>query len=134
MPAPIDGTKTPFQLSMDKQSNLIPRMNPSIKHELYFPQCYAPPFGQSFNAQQLTHNTSSNNNSTVGNSGNSSTATTSTIQPPAVAQWSFCNEILRFSAKPSDSGETFSWKLQTCFNNKNYILIWMNVGIDICRS
>lgn len=67
MPAPIDGTKTPF-LSMDKQNNLIPRMNPSIKHELYFPQCYAPPFGnQTFGAQQQAHASSvgTTNNSSV---------------------------------------------------------------------
>lgn len=71
MPAPIDGTKTPFQLSMDKQNNLIPRMNPSIKHELYFPQCYAPPFGgnQPFGAQQQAHTSSAGttNNSSVRN-------------------------------------------------------------------
>lgn len=68
IPAPIDGTKTPFQLSMDKQNNLIPRMNPSIKHELYFPQCYAPPFGnQPFGAQQQAHSSSvgTTNNSSV---------------------------------------------------------------------
>lgn len=67
MPAPIDGTKTtPFL--MDKQNNLIPRMNPSIKHELYFPQCYAPPFGnQTFGAQQQAHGSSvgTTNNSSV---------------------------------------------------------------------
>lgn len=112
MPAPIDGTKTPFQLSMDKQNNLIPRMNPSIKHELYFPQCYAPPFGNQFGAQQQAHSSSvgTTNNPTVifimtlycsvlylqkSNSiqfhwqvsnANSSTAASSAIQPPAVAQ------------------------------------------------
>lgn len=46
---------SPFQLPMDtKPNNLIPRMNPTtIKHELYFPQCYAPSFAnQSFGAQQ----------------------------------------------------------------------------------
>lgn len=61
----IDGTKTPFQL-MDKQN--IPRMNPAIKHELYFPQCYAPPFGnQTFGSQQQAHSgAGSNNNSSVG--------------------------------------------------------------------
>ncbi|XP_031629708.1 zinc finger protein 37 isoform X4 [Contarinia nasturtii] len=87
MPAPIDGTKTPFQLSMDKQNNLIPRMNPSIKHELYFPQCYAPPFGNQFGAQQQAHSSSvgTTNNSSVPNA-NTSTATSSAIQPPAVAQ------------------------------------------------
>lgn len=66
MPAPIDGTKTPFL--MDKQNNLIPRMNPAIKHELYFPQCYAPPFGnQTFGAQQQAHASSvgTTNNSSV---------------------------------------------------------------------
>lgn len=70
MPSSIDSTKAPFQLPMDKQNNLIPRMNPSIKHELYFPQCYAPSFGnQSFGAQQQAHSssigTSGNNNSSV---------------------------------------------------------------------
>lgn len=45
----LDSTKTPFQLTMDKQSNIIPRMGPTIKHELYFPQCYGPPFNQAFN-------------------------------------------------------------------------------------
>lgn len=45
----LDTTKTPFQLTMDKQSNIIPRMGPTIKHELYFPQCYGPPFNQAFN-------------------------------------------------------------------------------------
>lgn len=57
----IDGSKTPFQL-MEKQN--IPRMNPAIKHELYFPQCYAPPFGnQTFGSQQQTHTGASGNNS-----------------------------------------------------------------------
>ncbi|XP_059608058.1 myeloid zinc finger 1 [Phlebotomus argentipes] len=42
---------TPF-LTMDKQANLIPRMTPVVKHELYFPQCYAPPFNQAFGGQQ----------------------------------------------------------------------------------
>lgn len=67
MPAPIDSSKAPFQLSMDKQNNLIPRMNPSIKHELYFPQCYAPPFGNQFGAQQQAHSSSvgTTNNSSV---------------------------------------------------------------------
>lgn len=55
MASAADGTKTPFQLSMDKQSNLIPRMGPVVKHELYFPQCYAPPFNQAFGAQQQAH-------------------------------------------------------------------------------
>lgn len=54
-------TKPSF-LSMDKQTNLIPRMGPVVKHELYFPQCYAPPFNQSFGGgggggQQQTHGT-----------------------------------------------------------------------------
>jgi hypothetical protein len=35
-------------LSMDNKNNLIPRMGPVVKHELYFPQCYAPPFNQAF--------------------------------------------------------------------------------------
>lgn len=49
----VDGTKTPFQLAMDKQSNIIPRMGPAIKHELYFPpQCYGSPFNQAFGHQQ----------------------------------------------------------------------------------
>lgn len=68
MPAPIETPKpAPFQLSMDKQNNLIPRMNPSIKHELYFPQCYAPPFGNQFGAQQQAHSSSvgTTNNSSV---------------------------------------------------------------------
>ena len=48
-----DGTsKIPFQMSMDKQSNLIPRMGPVVKHELYFPQCYPPPFNQPFGGAQ----------------------------------------------------------------------------------
>ncbi|XP_055703829.1 myeloid zinc finger 1-like isoform X3 [Phlebotomus papatasi] len=45
---------TPF-LTMDKQTNLIPRMGPVVKHELYFPQCYAPPFNQAFGGQQQAH-------------------------------------------------------------------------------
>ncbi|XP_055692801.1 endothelial zinc finger protein induced by tumor necrosis factor alpha-like isoform X2 [Lutzomyia longipalpis] len=45
---------TPF-LSMDNKSNLIPRMGPVVKHELYFPQCYAPPFNQAFGGQQQAH-------------------------------------------------------------------------------
>ncbi|GAB0086929.1 zinc finger protein 768 isoform X1 [Sergentomyia squamirostris] len=45
---------TPF-LTMDKQNNLIPRMGPVVKHELYFPQCYAPPFNQAFGGQQQAH-------------------------------------------------------------------------------
>lgn len=86
----IDGTKTPFQLSMDKQNNLIPRMGPSaIKHELYFPQCYAPPFNQAFGAQQQTHSSvvgTSSNNSTVGNA-STTTPVPPTISAPTVAQW-----------------------------------------------
>lgn len=74
-----DGTKTPFQLSMDKQSNLIPRMGPVVKPELYFPQCYAPPFNQAFGAQQQTHGGSGVSGSTGG------TSTTSTTGTPAVA-------------------------------------------------
>lgn len=56
-------TKPSFLSSMDKQTNLIPRMGPVVKHELYFPQCYAPPFNQAFGGgggggvQQQTHGT-----------------------------------------------------------------------------
>lgn len=88
----LDGSKTAFQLSMDKQNNLIPRMGPAIKHELYFPQCYAPPFNQTFGTgQQQTHGSSVTNatgsNPPV-NSVNSTSGTTvtSTIPPPTVAQ------------------------------------------------
>lgn len=47
-----DATKSSTFLTMDKQSNIIPRMGPVVKHELYFPQCYAPPFNQAFTQQQ----------------------------------------------------------------------------------
>lgn len=72
----INGTKTPFQMSMEKQSNLIPRMGPVVKHELYFPQCYAPPFNQAFGgAQQQSH----------GGSG-APTPVPPTVAPPTVVQ------------------------------------------------
>lgn len=81
----LDGTKTPFQLTMDKQSNIIPRMGPAIKHELYFPQCYAPPFNQAFGAQQQAHGSSG------GPSGNGGNGPTTPVPPaipaPTVAQW-----------------------------------------------
>lgn len=70
----INGTKTPFQMSMEKQSNLIPRMGPVVKHELYFPQCYAPPFNQAF-GQQQSH----------GGSG-APTPVPPTVAPPTVVQ------------------------------------------------
>lgn len=38
-------------LAMDNKINnnsLSPRMTPIVKHELYFPQCYGPPFNQAF--------------------------------------------------------------------------------------
>lgn len=36
-------------LAMDaNKNNLSPRMTPVVKHELYFPQCYGPPFNQTF--------------------------------------------------------------------------------------
>lgn len=61
---------------MDKQSNIIPRMGPVVKHELYFPQCYAPPFNQAFTQQQQAHS--------------GSTAPTTSVPPtipaPTVAQ------------------------------------------------
>lgn len=41
-----------FLTSMDNKANIIPRMGPVVKHELYFPQCYGPPFNQAFGAQQ----------------------------------------------------------------------------------
>lgn len=77
---------------MDKQNNLIPRMGPAIKHELYFPQCYGPPFNQAFGAQQQSHGSSvtgaAGSNSSVSTNGNTSstTAVPSTIPPPTVAQ------------------------------------------------
>lgn len=67
-----DGNKTPFQMTMDKQSNLIPRMGPVVKHELYFPQCYAPPFSQAFGVQQQPHS--------------GTTAPTPSAPPPTVVQ------------------------------------------------
>lgn len=69
-----EGNKTPFQMTMDKQSNLIPRMGPVVKHELYFPQCYAPPFNQAFGVQQQPHS-------------GSAAPTPSAVPPPAVVQW-----------------------------------------------
>lgn len=63
-------------LTMDKQSNIIPRMGPVVKHELYFPQCYAPPFNQAFTQQQQAHS--------------GSTAPTTSVPPtipaPTIAQ------------------------------------------------
>ena len=36
-------------LSVDNnKNNISPRMTPIVKHELYFPQCYGPPFNQPF--------------------------------------------------------------------------------------
>lgn len=32
----------------NNKNNLSPRMTPIVKHELYFPQCYGPPFNQPF--------------------------------------------------------------------------------------
>lgn len=78
-----DGTKTPFQLSMDKQSNLIPRMGPVVKPELYFPQCYAPPFNQAFGAQQQSH---SGSGTTGGTSTTTTTGTSVAVTVPTVAQ------------------------------------------------
>lgn len=44
------------QQQQSPQHHLIPRMGPTgtaiVKHELYFPQCYAPPFNQAFGQQQ----------------------------------------------------------------------------------
>ena len=45
----IDQKVTPF-LTMDSKNNIIPRMTPVVKHELYFPQCYPAPFNQPFNS------------------------------------------------------------------------------------
>ncbi|XP_058838623.1 endothelial zinc finger protein induced by tumor necrosis factor alpha isoform X2 [Topomyia yanbarensis] len=53
---------------MDKQNNLVQRMGP-VKHELYFPQCYGPPFNQPFiaNASVVSANpTTTTSNTTHG--------------------------------------------------------------------
>lgn len=34
--------------SNKNNNNISPRMTPIVKHELYFPQCYGPPFNQPF--------------------------------------------------------------------------------------
>lgn len=83
-------------LSMDKQTNLIPRMTPVVKHELYFPQCYGPPFNQAFAGQQQQSQSNSGgttpttpagsaivtNNNAVANTVSVSTTGTATVTPP----------------------------------------------------
>lgn len=49
--AAADMLATKNFLAMDNKNNnnsLSPRMTPIVKHELYFPQCYGPPFNQAF--------------------------------------------------------------------------------------
>lgn len=66
---------------MDKQSNLIPRMGPVVKHELYFPQCYGPPFNQAFGQQQQQQQAHSGAGSTT-----SAPTVPPTVPAPTVAQ------------------------------------------------
>lgn len=63
-----DAKSTAAFLTMDKQSNLIPRMGP-VKHELYFPQCYGPPFNQAFGNQQQAHSNSAGGTTTTAPAG-----------------------------------------------------------------
>ncbi|XP_055378519.1 zinc finger protein 37 isoform X2 [Condylostylus longicornis] len=74
-----------FLTTMENKTNLIPRMGPVVKHELYFPQCYGPPFNQAFGQQQQQHqpqpsaahagNQSSLANGTASSGGNNSVVT-----------------------------------------------------------
>lgn len=46
--ADLLGAKNFLSVDSNKNNSLSPRMTPIVKHELYFPQCYGPPFNQPF--------------------------------------------------------------------------------------
>ncbi|KAL5291851.1 jim family protein [Megaselia abdita] len=57
-----------FITALDNKTNIIPRMVPVVKNELYFPQCYGPHFNQNFPGQanqQPQPQSNGTNNSTI---------------------------------------------------------------------
>lgn len=54
-----------FITALDNKTNIIPRMVPVVKNELYFPQCYGPHFNQNFQPNQPQPQSNGNNNSTI---------------------------------------------------------------------
>lgn len=77
---------------LSPQHHLLPRMGPTgtaiVKHELYFPQCYAPPFQQAYGQQPLVQ-TGSNVDGSALNVGPSVTPSmpVSTVPPqPTIVQ------------------------------------------------
>lgn len=58
-----------FITALDNKTNIIPRMVPVVKNELYFPQCYGPHFNQNFpgqpNQQGQQQSQANGNNSTI---------------------------------------------------------------------
>ncbi|XP_055630809.1 endothelial zinc finger protein induced by tumor necrosis factor alpha-like isoform X2 [Toxorhynchites rutilus septentrionalis] len=81
---------------MDKQNNPVQRMAP-VKHELYFPQCYGPPFNQPFigDTTVVTANTTT--------AVNGSSSGTHPILPPAV---STTNPVNGSNSNPQPSHTT----------------------------